>query len=65
MMTNSQLKQYAEEQFDLSAGDASERVKWAQVLAICLQTEAMVELNGNWIEFQKIAIIDRLKGVSE
>lgn len=54
-MTNPQLKQYAEEQFELNEGDVSERVKWAQVLATCLQTEAMVELNGNLLE-----VVDRL-----
>jgi len=42
-MTNPELKQYAEEQFDLNVGDSAERVKWAQVLATCLQTEVMKE----------------------
>jgi len=49
-MTNLELKQDAKDQFELNAGDASERVKWSQVLATCLQTEVMVELNGNLLD---------------
>jgi len=54
-MTNRELKNYAEAQLfrymkDTDETSPDQRSRWAQVLAICLQTEAMVELNGNLLE---------------
>lgn len=42
-MNNHQLKQYAEGRFN--ARTDADKVKWAQVLATCLQTES-IELIG-------------------
>jgi hypothetical protein len=47
-MNNYELKQYAEKRFSDASDDS--KVKWALVLVICLQTEAMLELNGNLLE---------------